>query len=78
MTRLEALLRRYRDKKGGSINPDLMTAVNAYHKVEHLKMSLRFAEAQLEHAVRGLAHADYDSIFEGWERAESNKSGGSL
>jgi hypothetical protein len=64
--RLEILLARFADKKNGSINTDLMVVINTHAKVENIKMQLRIAEAELSHALRGLEHKDYDTVFEGW------------
>lgn len=67
--RFNVLLKRFLDKKNGSINADLMVPITAHLKIQDLKMKLRFAEMELVHAMRGLDHSDYDSVFEGWERA---------
>lgn len=66
--RLKILLARLEEKKRGSLNPDVSVAANAYYAYEQALMELRFAEARLQHAVRGLEHKDYDSLFEGWSR----------
>lgn len=68
MSRFEILMARYAESKCGSINADLMMVINCQSKVERIKMEMRFAEMELSHAIRGLDHQDYDSIFEGWER----------
>lgn len=67
--RFQKLIARFAEKKAGAIDADLMVAVYASQKVENLKLQLRLAERELDHAKRGLSHNDYDPIFEGWDRA---------
>lgn len=66
--KFKILMERYNRLRGGGINADLMLAVNLHHEIERLKCSLRHAEMQLEHAIRGLEHKDYDAAFDGWTR----------
>lgn len=68
--RFDKLLEIRKEKGVGSINPGLVSCLNAYSRVESLRCQVRFAEAELEHAIRGLDHPDYDSQFEGWERTK--------